>query len=121
MKFTGMKTKFQDVLEAPTPLRAKQLGKRKSNIVNWDELKFDVMLWVIQLKVSQNPEVLDVLVSTGDRNLVEDAPRDYVWGCGRSGTGTNKLGRILMTVREQVKKGELKDVPQDKQFDFKFV
>jgi hypothetical protein len=26
---------------------------------------------------------------------------DYYWGCGKSGTGQNKLGKILMRVREQ--------------------
>ncbi|MEO6893291.1 MAG: NADAR domain-containing protein, partial [Ktedonobacteraceae bacterium] len=31
--------------------------------------------------------------------VVEKAPRDYYWGCGADGTGQNKLGQTLMTVR----------------------
>jgi predicted NAD-dependent protein-ADP-ribosyltransferase YbiA (DUF1768 family) len=31
---------------------------------------------------------------------VENSPIDYYWGCGKDGSGKNKLGQILMEVRE---------------------
>jgi predicted NAD-dependent protein-ADP-ribosyltransferase YbiA (DUF1768 family) len=34
---------------------------------------------------------------------VENAPGDYYWGIGKNGTGLNKLGKILVSVREQLK------------------
>jgi N-glycosidase YbiA len=40
------------------------------------------------------------LLATGDDLLVENAPGDYYWGCGKDGSGKNRLGTILMEVRE---------------------
>ena len=48
-------------------------------------------------------ELRERLLATGDEELVEDSPNDYYWGRGRSGTGKNTLGRILMEVREAVR------------------
>jgi len=39
------------------------------------------------------------LLATEEELLVENAPRDYYWGCGADGSGQNKLGQVLMTVR----------------------
>lgn len=44
----------------------------------------------------------EVLLSTGDRPLIEDARDDPYWGWGSSMVGENKLGRILMAVRGQI-------------------
>jgi predicted NAD-dependent protein-ADP-ribosyltransferase YbiA (DUF1768 family) len=35
--------------------------------------------------------------------LIEAAPNGYSWGCGASGTGKNRLGKILMEVRESLR------------------
>jgi predicted NAD-dependent protein-ADP-ribosyltransferase YbiA (DUF1768 family) len=32
--------------------------------------------------------------------IVENSPFDDYWGCGKDGSGQNKLGQILMEVRE---------------------
>jgi predicted NAD-dependent protein-ADP-ribosyltransferase YbiA (DUF1768 family) len=40
------------------------------------------------------------VLSTGIDRIVENAPRDYYWGCGADGSGQNKLGLILMEVRD---------------------
>ena len=47
----------------------------------------------------------DQWLATGDEELVEDSPNDYYWGRGRSGTGKNMLGRILMEVRDELRSG----------------
>ena len=52
-----------------------------------------------------NPILLQALLETGDRLLVEDAgANDKFWGNGKTGSitdayGENKLGKILTTVR----------------------
>ncbi|KAI0099035.1 DUF1768-domain-containing protein [Nemania sp. FL0031] len=55
----------------------------------------------------------DVLLATGDRELVEASPRDRIWGVGfgakgaeakRAKWGMNLLGKCLMEVREQFRK-----------------
>lgn len=44
-----------------------------------------------------------MLLATGAEELIENAPTDYFWGCGRTGSGKNKLGHILMRVRQELK------------------
>lgn len=51
-------------------------------------------------KFSQNQEIKDVLLSTGEALLVENTTEDYYWGCGTNGNGENWLGRILMETRD---------------------
>ncbi|KAI1122461.1 hypothetical protein F5Y10DRAFT_281703 [Nemania abortiva] len=55
----------------------------------------------------------EVLLATGDRELVEASPRDRIWGVGfgakgaeakRAKWGMNLLGKCLMEVREQFRK-----------------
>jgi len=45
----------------------------------------------------------DLLLSTGEQDIVENAPGDYYWGCGKDGTGLNKLGLILVKVRSKIR------------------
>jgi hypothetical protein len=48
-------------------------------------------------------EIQSILLSTGDRPIVEDSPTDYYWGCGVEKTGQNHLGKILMSVRQEIR------------------
>lgn len=45
-------------------------------------------------------DIRATLLETGEAHLVENSPIDYYWGCGKDGSGQNKLGQILMAVRE---------------------
>jgi len=71
---------------------------------DWEQVKYSVMLKALRLKVEQHDEVKAALLATGDEELVEDSPYDYVWGCGKDGTGTNLLGKAWMEVRAELKK-----------------
>jgi N-glycosidase YbiA len=51
------------------------------------------------LPFQSHGNIREILLSTGDELLVENAPGDYYWGCGKDGSGKNKLGEILMEVR----------------------
>jgi len=53
----------------------------------------------LRLKFSQNPHLLELLLSTGNRLLVEHTVNDNYWGDGGDGSGKNRLGHILMEVR----------------------
>ena len=65
--------------------------------------KDDVMRTAVRRKFETHAELREQLLATGDEELVEDSPNDYYWGRGRSGTGKNMLGRILMEVREALR------------------
>lgn len=91
------------------PVRAKQMGKKEPNLPdNWDDISFDIMLDVVRAKFSL-PENAEKLLATGDAELIEgNYHHDNLWGscmCEKckTKTGQNRLGRILMQVREELK------------------
>jgi len=59
---------------------------------------------VVRAKFLQHRHLGDVLVSTGDAEIVEHTARDSYWGDGGDGKGKNMLGRILMEVRAELRK-----------------
>ena len=50
------------------------------------------------------PEIADVLLGTHDAEIVEHTKSDSYWGDGGDGSGKNMLGKILMDVRERLKR-----------------
>jgi len=87
------------------PKQAKSLGRsRKLPIrTDWEEVKDEIMYQACLKKYQTHREVRELLLATADEELIENAPSDYYWGCGRTGTGQNKLGQILMRVREELR------------------
>src|SRR5262245_34951708 len=85
-----------------SPTIAARLGRsRKEPVRNdWTEVKDSIMRQGVLCKFRSNPDIREVLLSTGDAILIENAPRDYYWGCGSDGTGLNMLGQILIEIRE---------------------
>ena len=86
---------------AQNATEAARLGreKRRPLRADWDQVKDDVMRRAVLRKFETHADIRDLLLATGDELIVENAPRDYYWGCGADGTGQNKLGKILMEVR----------------------
>lgn len=54
-------------------------------------------------KFELHREIRGALLATGDEELVENARSDYYWGCGKDGSGLNRLGEILMAVRAELR------------------
>jgi predicted NAD-dependent protein-ADP-ribosyltransferase YbiA (DUF1768 family) len=44
-----------------------------------------------------------LLISTGNKTLVERADNDSYWGDGKDGNGRNRLGELLMQLRTELK------------------
>jgi len=61
------------------------------------------MRLAVRRKFETHADLQADLLSTGTEDLVENAPSDYYWGCGKSGSGKNMLGIILMQVRERLR------------------
>lgn len=70
---------------------------------DWDEIKDDVMYKALMAKFTQNKKLRELLLNTGDREIIEASPRDSYWGWGKDKTGLNMLGKTLMKVREALK------------------
>jgi ribA/ribD-fused uncharacterized protein len=100
----------------------KKLGQRIKVRKDWDEKKFDFMDWGVREKF-KDEYLGDLLLSTGDQDLIEgNWWHDIYWGvcsCTKcTGKGENNLGKILMSVREELKlknlKPSIEDIIKDK-------
>lgn len=100
-KFVG--TPYVEEIRAiKTPKEAARRGRDRTLPLrlDWEQVKDDIMRQAVLQKFKTHTDVCEILLSTGDELIVENAPGDYYWGCGADGSGKNKLGLILMEVRE---------------------
>ncbi len=56
-------------------------------------------------KFTQHADLREILLGTGDAVIVEHTANDSYWGDGGDGSGKNKLGQILMRVRDELRSG----------------
>ena len=70
---------------------------------DWDDVKISIMEELLRLKIEQNPYVKKKLLQTGDYMIVEDSPKDDLWGWGPNRNGQNNLGKLWMKLREELK------------------
>lgn len=104
MKFPDCPEYQETIRSAAKPGAAKKLGRsRKYKIADdWNDRRNIVMRVVVREKF-RNGVLRECLLSTGNKLLIEDSPIDYYWGIGRSGTGKNMLGVILMELRSELR------------------
>jgi ribA/ribD-fused uncharacterized protein len=69
---------------------------------DWLTVREKVMLTALRFKVEQDKEVSSLLERTWPVPILEDSISDDHWGIGASGTGANKMGRLLMAVRDDL-------------------
>jgi ribA/ribD-fused uncharacterized protein len=61
------------------------------------------MLEALRAKFTQHDDLLATLLATGTAMLVEHTANDDYWGDGGDGSGKNRLGYLLMHVREELR------------------
>lgn len=76
--------------------------KDKFMVSDWDTKKVEVMLNGLRAKFT-NPTLRKMLLDTVDAVLHEDNPEDFYWAIA-DGTGKSTLGKLLMQVREEIRK-----------------
>jgi len=95
----------EQIRRAKTPSLAARLGRSRKKKLrrDWESARVDVMRTAIEAKFGQHPELRQLLVSTGERRLIEHTDRDDFWGDGGDGSGQNMLGRLLMALRQRLR------------------
>lgn len=94
----------QRIRTAPTPGTAARLGRRSPGLrEDWEEVKEDVMMEALRAKFSQHDRLRRLLLGTQDARLVEHTRNDRYWGDGGDGTGRNRLGALLMRLRDELR------------------
>lgn len=104
MKFDDTVLRKQ-IIACPSPIEAFKLGKKLKphRRPDWDEIKVDTLAHIIRSKANQNIDVKEVLLSSGDEEIVEINPNDDFWGSGKDGNGQNHTGKILMKIRDELR------------------
>jgi ribA/ribD-fused uncharacterized protein len=95
----------QKILEAETPKEVKKLSMQNDKrSPEWDNEKIAILKTAVIKKFTSYSNLRDLLLSTGDEELIEANPDDYFWGEGADGTGKNMMGKMLMEIRALLKK-----------------
>lgn len=95
----------EKIRKSSKPKDAANLGRTRAYPLraDWEFRKDALMYDAVFAKFATHAEARDVLLSTGDAEIVENAPMDPYWGCGADGSGLNKLGKILCFVRGELR------------------
>lgn len=102
-KFKG--TPYESkIRKASNPMQAAKLGRSRRVKIrrDWDRVKDSIMYEAVKAKFTQYPELKELLLSTADAKIIEHTENDDYWGDGGNGKGKNKLGKILMQVRNEL-------------------
>lgn len=97
----------------------KKLGRQVRNFdeITWVRECENIMFNGLYAKFSQNKELKNKLLVTGNNMIAECSPYDKIWGIGLSISdmnrfdtdkwkGMNKLGKSLMAVRDRLRQEE---------------
>ena len=107
----------KEILECSDPRQIKALGRKVRGFDQkvWDQFKYAIVLSGNWCKFSQNRDLREFLLATGDSVLVEASPYDNIWGIRlqasspeaqdpRKWRGQNLLGFALMEVRDELRR-----------------
>ena len=113
----GDKKILRQIMQETSPAKIKGLGKMVQNFdeKTWIDRRFELVKIGLKQKFLQNPDLMCVLMGTGNRVIAEASPFDAIWGIGidkrhpdinrpEAWKGLNLLGKILMKLREEFKK-----------------
>jgi ribA/ribD-fused uncharacterized protein len=103
-KFPG--TAYEDeIRKSKSPANAKKMGRTRKYRLrkDWEQVKDGIMREAVLAKFTQHEDIRAILLATGDAVLVEHTRSDDYWGDGGDGHGKNKLGKILMSVRQELR------------------
>lgn len=108
-KFEG--SEYEEAIrDTSTATEAAKLGRNRKIPIrrDWKEVKEAIMLQALSAKFTQNMQLKDELLQTGNATLIERTAKDRYWGDGGDGgdgSGENRLGILLMQVRDQLSNG----------------
>lgn len=94
----------EEIRRVSSPMVAARMGRDRSKPLrkNWESVKEQVMRKALRAKFEQHAELRALLLATAPAKLVEHTENDAYWGDGGHGKGKNRLGYLLMELREQL-------------------
>lgn len=103
-KFVGTAHE-ERIRQAPTAADAARLGRSRDFPLrsDWEAVKEEIMLEALRAKFTQHASLRRVLLETEDSVLVEHTGNDSYWADGGDGRGLNRLGMLLMHLRDELR------------------
>jgi N-glycosidase YbiA len=104
MKFED-KIYIEKIRKTKKPSIAAQMSRDRSVKIKrgWDSMRVNVMTIAVRAKFfTQHQHLRKLLLSTGDRKIIEHTANDDYWGDGGDGSGKNMLGIVLMKIRDEL-------------------
>ncbi len=94
------------IRQTESPMIAARMGRSRKTPLrpDWESVKVAAMRKAVRAKFTQHADIHQTLLATGDAAIVEHTQNDSFWGDGGDGSGENMLGRILMEVREELRR-----------------
>lgn len=107
---------LKQIMATKLPATQKELGRGvhgfKSDV--WDYWKYKVMIDGTYAKFTSSPKMINAMMDTHDKVLVEASPSDLIWGVGLhyndekildrdNWRGQNQLGKALMHIRRKMR------------------
>ena len=106
---------YNTILKLKDPRKQKAVGRQVKNFdeKSWSDVSYDIVTKLNYLKFSQNAAWKELLILTGDSEIVEASPYDKIWGVGLSENdeqiydkgnwdGENLLGKAIMEARDLI-------------------
>ena len=101
------------ILNENSASKIKQYGRKVGNYNEqiWSKQRYNIMFTALKLKFSQNQDIKQKLIMTGNKTLYEASKYDKIWGIGLTAkeamsgkpwNGQNLLGTALMMVRKNI-------------------
>jgi ribA/ribD-fused uncharacterized protein len=86
-----------------SPSEAKRMGQQIIVRPDWNEVRINVMRDIVTAKFEQNDHMMRLLMETKGYHLIEgNTWGDTFWGQSPIGNGRNELGKILMSIRDDI-------------------
>ncbi|MGV3346987.1 NADAR family protein [Enterobacteriaceae bacterium LUAb1] len=108
MRFTEHPEIQKEILSQNNPMYGKRISRKYNSLTrpSWEQERVAIMKWAVCVKLCQNWENFSaLLLSTGEKPIVEYSEKDQFWGAKSIGnhtySGMNVLGRILMLLRDK--------------------
>jgi ribA/ribD-fused uncharacterized protein len=89
------------ILSARSPEAVKEISNahKADQPTDWRDVRVAVMEEIFTAKTDQHKDVQEILVETGNREIIENSPIDNFWGIGPAQDGQNIIGKIWMKIR----------------------
>ena len=98
---------FERIRTAGTPGKAKRLGRQAPRRQDWESVKVEVMRMLLRIKFARGTPLAERLLATVDKGIDEQLIEENTWDdtfwgvC--EGIGANRLGELLMEIREDLR------------------